>query len=346
MAVKPRLSWRVPLLSALGLSLVGMLATAHLIGVAAAQTTGLGLTVTPPVSYLRLQPGEKAIHQITISNHGSTALTVTPSLHSFSTPDGTNRIQIESTHDFPYLRVASQAAGNRLRMGDGYTLPPGSQADLDLVIDVPESAATTEYHLTTLFSAQAIQNSPAEAIGAILQGSIGSNLIVTIGGKNQPPESLALLGIKSSRVVDSFGQLEFIPLVSNPASQAQQATGSAELLNWRGQVVATYQVYPDVVLANDQRQLRRQLLASAAATVAEPAGFSYRSHALFGPYRFRLTLYKPNTSLDTTLTTISTQEVTSWAVPWRVGLILLLGGLIWFGYQFMVSSKLPIGKDK
>lgn len=301
---------------------------------------GLGLSVTPPVAYLQLLPGQTLQHEIILKNNGSTAITVTPSLHDFITPDASNRVQIEKTHSFPYLVTPNDTATS-MQLDRPYTLPAGATQKFTLNLAIPDTAPDQEFHLTILFSSTT-NTDQIGAIGAVVNGSLGSNVVLMVGNPNQARPPLKVVTLNTKKVVDSLGKIVVSPVVENPHHYAQIASGSAELRDWRGQVVRRYQIYPDAVLAFDQRQLRATSNDDNPADTQNytAAEFSYDTPFLFGVYTFTVTLISPPTGQESSNVAIAQTNIL--ALPWSILLALLAAFFTWVMY-ITFTRKLPLG---
>ncbi|MDQ5950826.1 MAG: hypothetical protein QG639_102, partial [Patescibacteria group bacterium] len=204
------------------------------------EVTPFDLSVSPPTAYLKINPGNNAVHTITAKNNGTETLTVTPKLVSFSADGETGQPRLTNISDFPYLDQERTAF-------ETLELQPGATAQLTLHVAVPATAENREYPLTVLFESNASSNKGSTTVTPI-SGIAGSNIIVLISDTDALENVLSIESFGGPRVIDSFGRLEFSPVVKNNSYAAALASGSATLSNWRGKEITSYQLAPAVVL--------------------------------------------------------------------------------------------------
>lgn len=276
------------------------------------------ITVSPPVDYLQIKPGSRTAHTITVENSGTESLSLRPSIVDFIPSQETGLPILQQSHSFPYFE-------NEAAVLQSTTLAPGQKAQLTLTIVVPSSATPAEYHLTALFSGTSGAFGTAGNSG--LAATVGSNIIILISGENQHQPALTIDTIRTPRIIDSFSPLEVIPVAQNTRFAASTASGSATIRNWRGQVVAKYSLYPDVVLGFSSRPLR-----GLAGTAEEPVPvpLKHKPLLLLGPYFITVTL--TNTSTTQLVTEVAQRTV--WAIPLAVTVASMVALLVFLGYRF------------
>jgi hypothetical protein len=284
------------LLTCLGLLSTPIIFGENALGRENAPANEFELAVSPPVAYLKLKPGTRGRHTITLTNHGSTELKIAPRVVDFL-PDGTSgRPVIQDSLTFPYLEQAgieSDKLQNRVSEGrlEPISLPAGKKAQLTLVFNIPQEAPDREYPLTILFeSDQSVVTNPLNQ--SYVKGSLGSNLIVLISKHDQPPYGLEVETLSVPPVIDTFSRIKLAPLVRNRGFSASVATGTATIKNWQGKTVAEYKIFPDVVLGNSSRVLRAAVEPSDPISEEGliPGEFIFKPPFLLGPYTIDLTL--------------------------------------------------------
>ncbi len=251
-----------------------------------AQSSGdLQISITPPVTYLRLKPGAVTAHTITITNAGKADVRLSPSVVEFKSDGSSGQPILGGPSRFTYFKDAAAAF-------KPLVVPAGKSAQLTLAIEIPPTASQEEFPMTILFRAEPVASLTG---GSQAIGVVGSNLIVAVTKTGLPPLSLSITDIKMLNLADSFRSIEFTPIISNSGTGAQQASGKVEITDWRGQIVAEYELYPDMVLAGSQRSARalaRQANheENGAETVPEPKLFSFKQGFLIGPYKITTTV--------------------------------------------------------
>jgi hypothetical protein len=300
------------------------------------------ISISPPVAYIQVKPGDSLTHAITVQHKGTVPLTVTPILVDFSASQTGQGISLTETSTFPYLTAESKK-----QTTDAFTLNPGEKRTVALTFNPPSGVIEHEYHLTLLFKTQPATNE-IPAIGAEVTGTIGSNVVVLISNGDRNRGQLHVREMKLPRLVDSLSGLSFTLSAENSGVMATQATGSATISDWRNQVVAEFQIYPDMVLANSSRLLRPSLPATASAqppdqqtqpNVPLPQDspeFKYKPWFLLGPYTVTVELGANGTTSEPT----SYQVI---ALPFSLLLLAIVGAVVYLIYTYF-KPKLPLGK--
>lgn len=283
--------------------------------------TPFDLSVSPPTAYLKINPGNNAVHTITLKNNGQAELVVTPELVSFSANGTTGHPTLSNTSEFPYLNQERTSF-------ETLTLPPKATAQLTLHFSVPATAENREYPLTVLFHSQAA-NAPDAAVTPV-SGKLGSNLIVLVSDESTLLNTLTVESFGKQYFVDSLSALEFSPVVKNNSYAAAVSSGSATLYNWRGQEVARYEIEPTVVLGYSTRRIEP---FTAPDSVTDTEGirlFSYDSPFLLGPYSYSVFLPSGDPAHPVTVE----HKIIVWAVPFTVLLTVAITCFALGGYYF------------
>jgi len=286
------------------------------------------LRVSPPSAYLKLKPGSSATHTITLENLSDSPLTISPEIVDF-TSDGKSGIpQIQKTLSFPYLDMPEGGLGTLM-------MEPRQTAQLTLKFKAPQGVEVKEYPLTILFHQQ---NSNPEVNSrtsrAQVSASIGSNLVVLVSDRDLEPQ-LRVESIQSPIIANTFGSFEFSPLLSNLQVSATTASGSAQIINWRGRVVADWKIFPDVVLGGSTRQA--QALIDVLGDSPRPGAFLLKTR-LWGIY-----LVKVNTThlnQEGLTVTDSAQNKYFFAIPYIPSLIVIAFSILAV-YTKFIKRKRP-----
>ncbi len=256
----------------------------------AQEETEINLTVSPPVSYLHIAPGTATNHTIILENSGTTSITVLPTIVDFTTDGKTGRAIVTNQLTFPYVSMGVDNSVTEV------TIPPQKKAQLTLYINIPKDAQEKEYPLTVLFfskneleNAEKGSSAKTNATSSEISAAVGSNLIVLVAKQNVFTKILEVLDFNAPKVIDSFQKVEFFPLVQNNSFGATAASGSAKIVNWRKQTVAEFEIYPDIILGHNSRELRA-LLSNSDPKQPELGSFSYKPRFMIGPYQIVLTL--------------------------------------------------------
>lgn len=281
--------------------------------------TSYHLSVSPSSAFLKAKPGSTSTHTIAVRNPAAFATTVTVTMVDF-VPDGVSGIpQLQSTFSFPYI-------DNQEQLADSVTIPANSQRNIPISISVPAGSPEREYPITIL-----IRSEPAaeEGTTAIIP-TIGSNLVVWVSERDHVDQKLEVVSLQRPKIIDSFRPFSFEPLIENLETMSAVASGSATIKDWRGRVLGSTDIYPEVILGKSSRVIQGAKAAeavlptdpaAATATRFEPTDFLFTQPFWLGPYTVQFTFVNPG--ITGTYTTI--QEVTVIALP--ISLLVILGAL-------------------
>lgn len=291
------------------------------------------LSVSPATGYVTVKPGSAVIHTVVVRNTSSQAVTVVPRLVDFVADGKSGTPILENSSMFPYL-------ANSQTVLAPITIAPEQQVSVPFSIQPPSTAPVQEYHLTILFEQQAPAADPGSSS---LVPAVGSNLVVLVSS-DKPDSFLKIMSLQRVHILDSLRPLSFVPLVENQGTAAAIASGSAVVKDWRGRPVATFPIYPDVILANTTRELRAAqpaapLLpddpAAVIATKLEPAPFTYYQPFLLGPYTVEFNLIESDSDGITT----AVQTFRLFAFPFSMLLVLVLTAGVIIGLRWWQRSR-------
>jgi hypothetical protein len=281
-----------------------------------AQTTGFSLIVAPAQAYLKILPGNRATHTITLENAGDETLEVIPKVLDFAADGKTGVPILLGKTEFAYLNLTED-------LYQPIILAPRGKAQLTLSFTVPSGAKNKEYPLSILFSADKLDAAQAEQGKSPITGSVVSNLVVLVSDESTATKKLTLYDAGAPQFVDSFGDITFAPVVKNEAYAATIASGSATLLDWRGKTVAHFPFYPESVLGFSTRELR------SYADELQPRLFSYKPPFLLGPYRIKF-------AIDNT-----TEEIIVFAAPFSLLAAAGMGVITYLLYTKIQKKVMP-----
>ena len=268
--------------------LLAIVLLVSMVSSAAAQTKSFNATITPQVQYLRIKPGSKVKHTITIENNGETPLTVSPKILDFTADGTTGRPILLGQTEFPYLDFDPEKT-------NAISIPAKKRAQLTLQFNVPEDAQEKEYPLTVLFESTP-SSSNALTSQSQLVGAIGSNLIVLISHEEQTSQLLNINSISTPFFVDSFKKVVLEPTIKNNHFAATNAAGSVVITDMFGNQVADFDIFPDTILGYSSRNLRALRTPFQQDVEPEAVPFAFKPSFFFGLYTVEITLTQPYTS--------------------------------------------------
>lgn len=268
--------------------------------------TPIELSVTPPVAYIHVQPGQTVSHSVVIEYKGRESVMVSPQLVDFTTGEMGQGVILQPDMSFPYLTQST-----RQTLGETFTLEPNKSRTINLSFSPPPGVAEEEYRLSLVFRAQPTVPTQLEGISGQAIAGIATNMIVLVSPQTAPPNQVSIKKILGFPITDSLGKISFQLLAENPGVKANPASGSATIKNWQGKPVTTFPIYPDMVLAKNDRVLRPAEEATPGAEVvweaSETHTFEYDPMFLLGPYTIEVSVDQGGTT--------STVSKTIWSLP-------------------------------
>ena len=295
----------------------------------------LDLSLSPPVTYLSLKPGETKSLQLTLKNSGTRSLRVQLELAEFTSDGKTGRPVLKLQSTFPYLKAHEVGWS----WGQSRLLKSGETAVIDFDLKLPETIILTEKHFTILARASQISDvnltnlSSNQQLGGSSQvaGLIGSNLIVAIAADDTNLSKVKLTDWSIPKLVDSLRGISVTGLVKNFGAHSGPILGQATLTNSSGQLLKAWLFYPDMVLPESTREIR--VIDVTSDPTADPQTWlnrpnplltnqlKYQPSWLFGTYTLKVRLYH----LDyTEAQPVSAQTFYLTALPFSIMIGLLI----------------------
>ncbi len=214
--------------------------------------SALDLKVYPPVAYLSVKPGAGINHQIKINNSGLYTLEITPVLVNFHSDDKTGAVILEQKSDFDYLNLD----GDPNKWGKSFLLKPGEEKPLNFVIALHSEAKYQEHYLSILFQAKQLSYSSVSNENTLVSAVVASNVVLLVSADDQNRGELSIEQFFLPKIADSFMGFSFSALVKNIGVNATPVEGHIKISHWPNQNVETYELYPDMVLADSKRLVR------------------------------------------------------------------------------------------
>jgi hypothetical protein len=289
----PILSFR--LFSLLLLGLVSFV-TAHQVQAQTNQGLAeLRLSLSPPVTYLSIKPGETKPYELTLTNNGQRDLSVQLQLADFTSDGKTGTPVLKFNSQFTYLKPSNPA----WNWNQAVVVKKNETVKVPFVLAVPTGAKETEAHLTIL--AKGSQIGLGTTGSTAVAGTVGSNLIIAIAQSEMNFSQVEFGDWKIPKTLDSLKGLDVTGLVKNTGQQSGPILGKATLTGPDGQMKKTWLFYPDVVLPGATRAVR--VVDTTTNPSLPPASWfgqpnvklepnlSYKPSWMFGAYTLKLELY-------------------------------------------------------
>ncbi len=217
-----------------------------------AAASALDLKIYPPTAYLSVKPGAGINHQVKLKNDGLYTLEITPALVDFHSDDKFGRVVLEQKSDFTSLNLE----GDKDNWGKNFILKPGEERILNFVIALPSDAKYEERYLSILFQAKQLSFASASSKDTLISAILVSNVVVLIGGDEQNRGELTIEQFYLPKIVDSFIGFSFSALVKNIGINSTPIDGYIKISHWPDQNSEVYELYPDMVLADNTRLIR------------------------------------------------------------------------------------------
>jgi hypothetical protein len=287
-----------------------------------AQASTINLSISPPVTYMSIKPGEAQTYEIHAENLGDSTLEITPSLLDFEADDQTGQPIVKETGTFKYIKINDGLSS----FGEKFLLKPKQRISVPVTIDIPKTGQEEEYAMTIFFDFRNQDLEPKKDSQARVAGTVGSNLILLVTRNNLDRGNLIVKSIKSFPTIDSFMPIKFSALAENIGKNATPASGSATITNWQNKEIAKFDIHPDMILSGSSRELREKDFVSNE--------FRYKKPFLLGLYKIKIELNK-NTSPDSETFVLNKTIV---ALPFSIILLPLTGFLLYSGYRVILRK--------
>lgn len=303
--------------------MAGLVVVLNLVDPAKAVTTSpIDLSVSPPVSYVSIKPGESDFYEIRLENLGVEALEITPTLLDFEADNQTGQPVVKSTGTFPYLKLNNGLT----KFESSFTLAPKQKLRIPVNIDIPKNASEAEYAMTIFFTFKNQIDPKVPNSQAKIAGTVGSNLILLITRNNSDRGELRVKSISALPTIDSFMDIKFQALAENIGKNATPASGSATIYNWQNKQLAKFDIHPDMILAGSSRELREKEFLSNE--------FRYKKPFLLGLYKITIELNKNSQDGAEKIT----MSKTILALPVSILVLPLLGYLLYSFYKALLKK--------
>ncbi|MBU2542946.1 hypothetical protein KJ707_00035 [Patescibacteria group bacterium] len=294
------------------------------------------LTVFPPTVYLTIKPGSSMTHRILLKYDGKIAVKINPELVDFATDGLTGLPILQKPSKLGYIKLQNPDK----QLGTPFLLKPNSQVELILKIDPPLHAKRAEYPLTLLLTAVPDTTVIFDGSSAQTSGAVASNVILSVQDDYDNQGELEIDHLKLPKIIDSFASIKFSTLVKNTGRNAVAVGGKIQLRHgWSGKELKKWFIYPDVVLAENTRQLRGLLQDPDALEPNQEITFeelSYKPPFLIGPYEVIVDVGSANQA-DNVIQQRTQQVI---ALPLSVIGLLGLGLILYLAYYRLEGKKL------
>jgi hypothetical protein len=203
---------------------------------AAAQTSGEGLTISPPILDVKMDPGQSYQEVIKINNPTKDLVTVYPVARNFTASGETGTPAIENPGQDATYGLATWISFDQTKLA----LTPQQEIEFQYTIKVPANAEPGGHYASVLFASQppsptgeTTQVALASMVGSLILGTVSGNIVEKAdveefdsNGKFflKPPVNFTLR-------INNTGNVHFAP------------QGQISIKNW-GKTVSTQDINP------------------------------------------------------------------------------------------------------
>lgn len=211
----------------------------------------VGLSITPPVIEILIQPNKSIIQSFNIQNQGETAY-ITAQIHQITPTDEFGHSTILPIPLNPTTIPLSLTLENADRtLGVPFQLRSGESTQLVLRLESASITGTQDIYLALVLKHQTtpqpeyIQSSP----------SISALILTTITADGNIPIDLDIGAFDPPRIHDSWLPLKIPAEIINNSDIMLRPEGKLKITNLRGHTVLEQPLFPSLVLGNSKRSI-------------------------------------------------------------------------------------------
>jgi len=260
----------------------------------------ISLSVWPPILEAVLKPSQSYTQTYQLKNQGDD-ITLKAALIPFESADEFGHITLQTkAFQSPALNYFTL---NNSPLPQSFILKAGETKNIDLTINIPQTAPNSDHYLTLLFQAET--KGLITGTGSKTLPAVGSNILLTIPQPNQPKPTAKIQAFSIPQFIfDSFDPINFNLLVKNTSNHFLKTQGHIDIFNSFNKKVATIPLRSDNIL----KQSTRQLITDNPWNPIFPIG------------RYQATVNLTPINATSTIT----QTITFYAFPYKILAILLL----------------------
>ena len=211
----------------------------------------ISLSVWPPILEAVLKPNQSYTQIYQLKNQGDD-ITVQTALIPFESADEFGHITLQTkAFQSPALNYFTL---NNSPLPQSFTLKAGETKNINLTINIPQTALNSDHYLTLLFQSET--KGLITGTGSKTLPAVGSNILLTIPQPNQPKPTVKIQAFSISQpILDSFDSINFNLLVKNTSNHFLKTQGHIDIFNSFNKKVATIPLRSDNILKQSIRQL-------------------------------------------------------------------------------------------
>lgn len=261
-----------------------------------AQQSTRSITIVPPGSEFRVDPGAKSEGMLKVVNNSDTPLTFKAQVKDFIVEDtvGTPRILPDNTLSQKYSASSWIAVSP-----DSFTILPGQTQQINYYLQVPADARPGGHYAAVLYQPQ--ETIGVQGTGAGVQTHLGTLFYVTVNG--DMVENATVKKFAAEHIFNEYGPVKINTQIANYSDTHIRPTGIIVVKNLLGQTILS-QALPE-----------HNIFPEANRDFVNEVGDKF----MFGPYTAEL---RANYGTNNSLTLFA--SATFFVLPWKIAGIVVL----------------------
>lgn len=272
-------------------------------GIAAAQSAGQGLEISPPLIEINVDPGKTVTTSIRIRNITKQEVVAKPQVNDFVAQgeEGQPKLLLNEKASEP----SPYSINGWVSALDDLTIAPGEAKTESLTISVPQGASPGGHYGVVRFTAAA---PGIDSTGVSLSASVGTLVLINVSGKVVQNAVISDFYITKNAKKGSFfqaGPITFVERLQNRGNTHFKPTGTVRVTNTFGKEtgVVSINTKGGNVLPSSTRRFEQD----------------FAKKHLFGRYTAQANIQYAGQNL--------TQSITFWVIPLK-GTAIVLGLII------------------
>ena len=278
------------------------------------------LTISPPYTDFRLNPGDTVLDVIKLYNEDPFPITFHPQIMSFTHLDNDE----SGTPSFypPNERRDGTGLGQWITLTDkarSYTVQPSERANIPITITIPKNAQPGA-HYGAVLMASGSEEQKGGQVG--VTSKLGSLIFVNVSGEIDENARIAEFGFKEKKLWYNYRPVDFFLRFENNGNTNLRPAGNLFIKNWYGRQVASVKVN-DPVGSTLPKSTRKYEFGWSSGQKSDKKGFV--AEVLKEWHGFAFGKYKATLFLNYgSKNQILSQERVFYVWPWRLMLIALV----------------------
>lgn len=267
---------------------------------AAAQTAGQGLEISPPLKELKADPGQTITIQVRLRNVTKGTLVTKDEVNDFvaAGEDGQPKLLLGENEQSPY------SIKSWISTIPSVTLQPQEQKTIDITMRVPVNASPGGHYGVVRFTGRPPE---LEDTGVSLSASVGALLLVNVSGNVTESATISQMFTSQKdkqRLLFEYGPITITEKVQNTGNVHFKPKGNVRVTNMFGKEVAIFQLNEKAgnVLPGSTRKFEQTI----------------NKKFMFGRYKAQADVVYGNENK------ILSRTISFWVIPYKLILLILI----------------------